>query len=243
VTLEAGEQNQMGDVHYEQGNYNEAVKLFEKATELEPNNGQFWMNRGHALRKLENFEEAVKCYNRVAELEPKNAMAYGFAGMVFNLQGKHDKCLEHIEKALSLEPDNSNLKNAKISALANIELARLAGRVSKISEYLNDIASSMNGIDESTLNRLEELFNMVNEAKDSFTAQPPKNHQNNYYEIMGLSKQATHEDIKKRFRELCLKVHPDKEPSALIQQTMLGIIEAYETLKDVKKREMYDATL
>lgn len=277
MELNGSNYSKQGDECFEKENYSEALKLFEKAIELEPNNGKYWMSKGRTLRELENFEEALKCYTkgielepnnvefwikkghvlrtqenfekslecytRAVELEPNNSKAYAFIGMVYNLQRKHQKCLEFIEKAIQIDPENSEYKIAKKAALTNIELEKVAGRINKMTEYLHEISSSMEGIDENTIKNLREIFEFMNQARDSLSNETTKNEQNNYYEIMGLSRQATLEDIKKRFRELCLKVHPDKEPSVLIQQTMLQIIEAYETLKDVKKREIYDDTL
>jgi curved DNA-binding protein len=61
-----------------------------------------------------------------------------------------------------------------------------------------------------------------------------------YYKIMGLERNATGEDIKRAYRKLARKYHPDvsKEPNAEEKFKALG--EAYEVLKDPKKREAYD---
>jgi len=61
-----------------------------------------------------------------------------------------------------------------------------------------------------------------------------------YYQIMGLQKNATDKDIKMAYRRLARKYHPDlnKDPKAEEQFKALG--EAYEVLKDPKKRKQYD---
>lgn len=61
-----------------------------------------------------------------------------------------------------------------------------------------------------------------------------------YYEVMGLKPDATPEDIKKAYRRLARKYHPDvsKEPEAEEKFKQLG--EAYEVLKDPDKRAEYD---
>lgn len=61
-----------------------------------------------------------------------------------------------------------------------------------------------------------------------------------YYKIMGLSRDASQEDIKRAYRKLARKHHPDvsKEPNAEERFKELG--EAYEVLKDPEKRAAYD---
>ncbi len=61
-----------------------------------------------------------------------------------------------------------------------------------------------------------------------------------YYEILGLSKDASAEDIKKTYRKLALQYHPDrnKEPGA--EEKFKEVSEAYAVLSDSEKRAQYD---
>ncbi|KTD15042.1 DnaJ C-terminal domain-containing protein [Legionella israelensis] len=61
-----------------------------------------------------------------------------------------------------------------------------------------------------------------------------------YYKIMGIDRSATQEDIKRAYRKLARKYHPDvsSEPDAEVKFKELG--EAYEVLKDPEKRAKYD---
>ena len=61
----------------------------------------------------------------------------------------------------------------------------------------------------------------------------------NYYEILGVKKDATAEQIKKSFRELAKKTHPDKTKEDS-EQEMIKINKAYEILSDEKSKEKYD---
>ncbi|VWU50811.1 heat shock protein 40 [Hepatocystis sp. ex Piliocolobus tephrosceles] len=62
------------------------------------------------------------------------------------------------------------------------------------------------------------------------------------YTVLGLSKNATASDIKKQFRLLAKKYHPDINPSPDAKQKMANITAAYELLSDPKKKEFYDKT-
>lgn len=61
---------------------------------------------------------------------------------------------------------------------------------------------------------------------------------NNYYDVLGVSKNATQDDIKKSYRELCKKYHPDRTGGD--DTKIKEINEAYAILGDEQKRREYD---
>ncbi|WP_119078779.1 DnaJ C-terminal domain-containing protein [Chitinophaga alhagiae] len=62
-----------------------------------------------------------------------------------------------------------------------------------------------------------------------------------YYKILGVEKKASAEDIKKAYRKLAVKYHPDKNPDdKLAEEKFKELNEAYEVLEDVEKRKKYD---
>ena len=62
----------------------------------------------------------------------------------------------------------------------------------------------------------------------------------NYYKILGLSKSSSSSEIKKAYRKLSLKYHPDKNPAPDASDMFAKISTAYETLSDPDKRKLYD---
>ena len=64
-----------------------------------------------------------------------------------------------------------------------------------------------------------------------------------YYEILEVSVEATPEEIKKSFRNLALKYHPDKNKnSEESKQKFMKIVEAYEVLSNDQARKTYDGS-
>jgi len=61
-----------------------------------------------------------------------------------------------------------------------------------------------------------------------------------YYKILGMARTATADEIKKAYRRLARKFHPDVSKEANAEQKFKEVQEAYEVLKDPEKRAAYD---
>jgi molecular chaperone DnaJ len=62
-----------------------------------------------------------------------------------------------------------------------------------------------------------------------------------YYEVLGLSRQASNNEIKKAFKKLAMKHHPDRNPdNPKAEENFKEAKEAYEILSDPQKRSAYD---
>lgn len=62
-----------------------------------------------------------------------------------------------------------------------------------------------------------------------------------YYDILGIGREAGEDEIKKAYRKLAVKFHPDKNPGdKAAEESFKEATEAYEVLKDPQKRQIYD---
>ncbi|VDN03215.1 unnamed protein product [Thelazia callipaeda] len=61
-----------------------------------------------------------------------------------------------------------------------------------------------------------------------------------YYKILGITKGVSDDEIKKAYRKMALKYHPDKNKESGAEAKFKEVAEAYDVLSDPKKREIYD---
>lgn len=61
-----------------------------------------------------------------------------------------------------------------------------------------------------------------------------------YYKILGIPKTSKDDEIKKAYRKMALRYHPDKNKTIGAEEKFKEVAEAYEVLSDKKKRDIYD---
>lgn len=89
----------------------------------------------------------------------------------------------------------------------------------------------------------EEIGTRKNTKEDAEFRNAARNNElPNYYEDLGVLKDATQEEIKNKFRELAKKTHPDKTKEDS-EEAMAKLNKAYEILSDKERREKYDRYL
>lgn len=107
-------------------------------------------------------------------------------------------------------------------------IQRLANNLDA-SDYISQLVNNNN----------QNHYNQPRRMLSSVLAKTDAENQD-YYEILGVKKDATKHEIHRAFRQMAKKYHPDKNKDKNAQDEFIKIFKAYETLSDEKKRKEYD---
>ncbi len=83
--------------------YEESVRHFSKAIELDPGFKTAYMSRGAAWAKLGNTDKAMEDFEKVLELDPKDPRAYHFRGLAHLQKGDRERAKADFDKAIELD--------------------------------------------------------------------------------------------------------------------------------------------
>jgi predicted O-linked N-acetylglucosamine transferase (SPINDLY family) len=97
----------LGNVLQKLDQYEEAIKSYDLAIKLIPNDFEAWSNKGNALYELKRYEDAITHHDRSISLNPNYAEAWSNKGNALYELKHYEGAIEHYKKAISLK---SNIK-------------------------------------------------------------------------------------------------------------------------------------
>jgi DnaJ family protein C protein 7 len=212
------------------------------------------------LSKVNDNEKYNKLYKILKDIQRQKEEA----NQLFK-QGKYNEAIEYYTRILELDPNNKNLNS---TILSNRALCYV--KTGKHMEALKDSNKAISLNDKYWKAYLRRgsaylALNMPEEAKNDFQKvkeNEPSNKEINklledakkaekkarkrdYYKILQIDKNATENDIRKAYKKLALKWHPDRhneseESKKMAEKTFRDISDAYVVLSDAQKKQQYD---
>jgi len=94
---------------FQQGKYEEAIALFQKVIEKDPDNVDAHYSLALSLLRSGKQDEAIALLEKVKEMKPDMMETYLALGECYFNKGENDKAVSYFEKALEIEPNNAEV--------------------------------------------------------------------------------------------------------------------------------------
>jgi tetratricopeptide (TPR) repeat protein len=98
---------------FQNGNYNQAIIIYDQILESEPNNISTLNMKGIAYSNMEYHTKSLKQFYKVLEINSENARALTGMGVGFGNLGEYSESLSYLQKADKVNPNNTVIKNYK----------------------------------------------------------------------------------------------------------------------------------
>ena len=104
-----------------EGSCEEAVKAYEKAIDLNPDDYDSWVGKGNALSMMGSRDEALEAFDKAIQMEPDNVYAWSWKGSTLNDMHKYTDALDAYNKAIQLNPELGYLWSEKAKSLMGLQ--------------------------------------------------------------------------------------------------------------------------
>ncbi|MEM9276726.1 MAG: tetratricopeptide repeat protein [Cyanobacteria bacterium P01_F01_bin.143] len=151
----------------EKGNYKSSLQLFNKATEIAPNNDLSWYSCGIVLDKLEKHEEAIDSHNKALAINSAYYQSWHARGVSLSKLERYEEAIDSYNKALAINSAYCQSWHAR-----GISLSKLKRYEESVNSYNKALTINSNyyyswydrGISLYLLERHEEAIDSYNNA-------------------------------------------------------------------------------
>jgi len=86
-----------------EGEYHEAIEMYDKVIRSDPKYADAWYNKGIALCSLGKYHEAIEAYDEAIMLDPENGIIHYAKGVTLKLLGETSEACTELAKSAELE--------------------------------------------------------------------------------------------------------------------------------------------
>ena len=109
IDFDPNELSKKGLELFDQGDFEEALQIFEKLNKFFPNNLDLLNLLGYIFLQLENFDQSIKAYSNSLKINPNLPGVYFNRAIAYNKYGDKIKALKDYDQALKLDPYNLDI--------------------------------------------------------------------------------------------------------------------------------------
>ena len=141
----------LGTTLQQQGRLEEALKSFDKAVQLKPDDAELWVNLGNVLAELTRLDEALLSFQHALKLNPRHPEAAYKTASVLGRMKRFEEALHYCDLCNELLPDNAFVLQIRGTALRGLK---------RFEEYLADSqrAHALAPDNVETLNNIAEAL-------------------------------------------------------------------------------------
>ena len=141
----------LGTTLLRQARYEDALKAFDKAIQLKPEDAELWKNLGNALLKLDRPDDALLTFQHVLKLNPRHRDAAYKSGYLLHQRERFEEALAHFDLCDELQPNDA--LTLQMRALSLLRLKRLDEALA-----VNRQAHALDPDDAATRNNMGEIL-------------------------------------------------------------------------------------
>ncbi|KAM0720503.1 hypothetical protein Q7P37_004639 [Cladosporium fusiforme] len=229
-----------GRALYAQGENDKAIQHFRQALACDPDFKDAvkylrmvqkldrTKEEGNSHFKSGRYQEALDVYSSALEIDPTNkgtnSKILNNRAMCHTKLKQWDKVIEDCDQAIKLDPSYTKARKTRAKALGE------GGNWEEAVRAYKSIAEQ----NPEEPNIAKDVRNAELELK--------KSKRKDHYKILGVDKDASEHEIKRAYKKLAVKHHPDKNPgNSEAEEKFKDISEAHEVLTDPQKRQHFDS--
>jgi DnaJ family protein C protein 7 len=188
--------------------------------------------KANEIFKAGKYQEAIESYTKLLELDPKNnnfnSTIYNNRALCYQKLNLMMDALRDVNKSISL---NERYMKAYVRR----------GNIYMVLKMFDEARFDYQKVKEAEPSN-KDVVRLLEEAKK----EEQKAKKRDYYSILGVEKGASPDEIRKAYKKLALKWHPDRnntseEQKKMAEKTFRDINDAYSVLSDAQKKQQYDS--
>jgi tetratricopeptide (TPR) repeat protein len=157
----------LGAVLQQQGLYEEALQVVDKAVQLAPDNADLWKQLGDILLQQKRLNEALLTYQHVLKLNPQHQDAHCKSGALLAQFERYQDAITHLDASCELLPNHAptlQVRSRTLFHLKRFEEALSAGRQTHALDSLDANTCNFTGLAAMQLNRHAEALQWFDRA-------------------------------------------------------------------------------
>ena len=187
--------------------------------------------KANEIFKQKKYEEAIEEYTKILEFDPNNKK---FNSLIL---ANRALCYQKLNKNVeALRDSNQSIKLNPFYARGYIKRGNVYMELNMFDDARADFQKAKDL--DPNVTGVDGYLNEANQKAE-------KARKRDYYAILGVDKNADEREIKKAYKKMAMKYHPDRnseteESKKMAEKKFIDVNDAYSVLSDPKKRSMYD---